>query len=366
MTDQVNRDVILKREFKERKDKIRDYLASEEYARYFVPQHIHDSVYSYISLGGKSLRPIVLLLSCGAVGGDEKKAMPAAAAIEVFHTWTLVHDDIIDRDEKRRGNPTLHEEFRKRAIRELGYDEDYAKHYGTSIAILAGDIQQGWSVSLLCELYTKQNLNPALVLYLINNLKMKVQCTLVEGETLDIQYSKVPIESLDESAIVDMLWRKTGVLYEFAGRAGAMIGLNSHYPDHKLVETVAAFTSECGTAFQLQDDILGIVGDEELLGKPVGSDVREGKRTTIVYHAFRKANKAQKAKMLDTLGNEHATAEDIDEVIDLLRQLGGIKYTKNLARSYVQRALTYLDDIPQSKHKYLLAMWAEYMIEREF
>jgi geranylgeranyl diphosphate synthase type I len=357
---------LFERDLLTRKDKIRSYLASREYRRHFSPKHIYESVYSYINANGKSLRPAVLLLSCGAVGGDEEKAMPAAAAIEVYHAWTLVHDDLIDKDERRRGCLTVHEEFRRKAIEELGYNEGDAQHYGISIAVLAGDVQQGWSVSLLCELYYTHNIDPTIVLYLINDLKMDVQSTLVDGETLDIQYSKLPIESLNENMIVEMLWKKTGVLYEFAGRAGAMIGLGTCDPNHEFARAISTFASKCGIAFQLQDDILGISGDESLLGKPVGSDIREGKRTTIVYHAFKNANDKQKEILLSILGNEQATEGEINEATNLLRQLGGIEHTKNLARLYVKDALLYLDDIPESKYKDLLSIWAEYMIEREF
>ena len=87
-----------------------------------------------------------------------------------------------------------------------------------------------------------------------------------------------------------MLWKKTGVLYEFSGKAGAMVGLNTADPEHEWVDAISNFAGKCGIAFQLQDDILGIMGDEETLGKPVGSDIREGKRTTIVYHSFKNAN----------------------------------------------------------------------------
>src|SRR5690606_36846634 len=112
-------------------------------------------VYSYLHAGGKSLRAAVMMFCCGAVGGDEQTAIPAAAAIELYHTFTLVHDDIIDRDEKRRGVPTVHYDFANRGRDELGFDEKTAQHYGMTIAILAGDLQQGWAASLLPDLHRK-------------------------------------------------------------------------------------------------------------------------------------------------------------------------------------------------------------------
>jgi geranylgeranyl diphosphate synthase type I len=316
--------------------------------------------------GGKALRPSVLLFSCGAVGGDEEKMIPAAAAVEVFHTWTIVHDDIIDRDDRRRGGLTIHEEFRQRAITELGYNDLDANHYGISIAILAGDMQQGWAVTMMSELALRNGVDPKLVLYLIGDSAMRVQAELVEGQVLDIQYPKISIDSLSEEQIINVMWKKTGVLYEYCGKAGAMLGLNSLDDQHPFVKAISTFTGKCGTAFQLQDDILGIVGDEDTLGKPVGSDIREGKKTVIFHHAFSNANDKQKNKMLGTFGNQQANEDDISDIKKMLWELGGIEYTKKLAQSYIENSLPNLDILPQSKYKDLLLMWAEYMIEREF
>lgn len=353
-------------ELAKRKEMVYDYLNASRFRELFRPEHICNSVYSYVNQGGKSLRPAVLLFSCGAMGGDEEKAIPAAAAIEIFHTWTMVHDDIIDRDNKRRGGPTVHEEFRRRAISELDYDESEAIHYGISIAMLAGDMQQGWAVSILSELPKNNGIDPNLVLYLIRDSEMRVQSTLIEGQVLDIQYSKRPIDLLNEEQILDMLWKKTGVLYEFASKAGAMLGLNTNDPKHPLVKAISSFASKCGIAFQLQDDILGIVGNEKVLGKPVGSDIREGKRTTILYHAYRNASNEQRDQLVRIFGNEQANDQDIEQAKVLLRELGGIENTKELAISYIKDALIHLDKLPASRYKDLLSLWAEYMIEREF
>lgn len=353
-------------EIQRRHQLVHAYLNKPEYGALFRPAHLHDAAYSYIKHGGKSLRPAVLLLSCGAVGGDEQVALPAAAAIEVYHTWTLVHDDIIDRDKKRRGAPTLHEEFTTRAQTDLGWTGEEARHYGLSLALLAGDMQQAWVWAMLFELTLKHKVDPALVLQLAFELATHVQALLVEGEILDVQYSKKLDGKLDEAMIVEMLWRKTGVLYEFAGRVGAAIGLGDANPDHPLVKGIKTFCSQAGTAFQIQDDILGIVGDEAQLGKPVGSDIREGKHTLITLKALELADDSAKQVLQKTLGNPHATPEDVQTVTNLLRELGAIEYTQTLARNYVEKALAHLAIVPDSDYKKLLQSWAEYLIEREF
>ena len=355
----------LENELAKRSDLIYEYIRSDRYHERFFPEDVHDSVYLYLSgRQGKALRPAVMMFSCGAVGGDEETAIPAAAAIEVFHTWTLVHDDIIDQDERRRGGYAVHEEFRRRAI-DRGYTDEDAVRYGRSIAILAGDVQQGWAVSLILEL-AERGVDPEVVLHLIKLMETDVTLTLLAGQALDVQYSKSPIESLDEDLIVGMMRRKTGVLYEFAGKAGAMIGLNTKDEGNELVHSISQFTGRCGTAFQLQDDILGVVGDAKKLGKPVGSDIREGKRTLIMYHALTNADEAQKRYIYEVLGKENASDEEVCEAVDILRELGSIDHTEALADRYVREAKEYIGNVPESGYKDLLLMWASYMIRRDF
>lgn len=349
-----------------RRELVYAYLLKPEYANLFEPDHIKTAAYSYIKYGGKSLRAVVLLLSCGAVGGNEAVAIPAAAAVEVYHTWTLVHDDIIDRDEKRRGVPTIHTQYADIARQELGYNDAEAAHYGLTIGILTGDLQQAWPIFLFAEVAQKHNVDARLVLNLLSYLTSRLAPTLIAGETLDVQYSKTAVDSVSEQLVLDMLWKKTGALYEFAGRSGAAIGLGDVTLQDPLVKNIAKFCSQCGTAFQLQDDILGIVGDEARLGKPVGSDIREGKTTTIILKAFQTATPAQKATLKRILGNPTATDYDIQTMTTLLRELGGIAYTQDLARKYVEEAIPLLDSLPTSTYKNLLVQWAEYLVERKF
>lgn len=351
-------------ELASRKQVVYDYLFKSEYAARFAPVHIRDAAFSYFKLGGKSLRPAVLLLSCGAVGGDEKMAIPAAAGIEVYHTWTLVHDDIIDRDDRRRGAPTVHVEFAERGAKEFGFKGAEAEHYGHVIGILAGDVQQSWSYMLFHELYTKYGVNPALVLNLVGELATNVQLMLVDGQTLDVQYAKREVVALSEELVVEMLRKKTGVLYEYAGRAGATIGLNDSTMQSPIIHDIAEFCSKCGTAFQLQDDVLGITGLTEQTGKPVGADIREGKKTLIVYHALLNATDDQKRQLLSVIGNLNATAEEVEATTQMLIALGGIEYTQNLATRMVEEAMQHLDKVPASTYKDLLQQWAEYMIDR--
>ena len=348
-----------------RKRILLDYLLKERFVQRFRPGHIREAVYSYLIGGGKSLRPAVTMLACGALGGDELQALPVAAAIEIYHTWTLVHDDVIDRDDTRRGQPTVHRDFTRRAAEEFGWATVEAEHYGMTIAMLAGDVQQSWAWSLLFEAHLERGLSAEIVLRLAQELASEVTPLLVEGEALDVQYSG-RARQLDEELVLDMLWKKTGALYEFAGRAGAAVALNDADVNRPEAQAIARFGSLCGIAFQIQDDILGIIGDAGQLGKPVGSDIREGKSTLLMLKALERADGRQREQLLRTLGDAAASADDIASVSALMREMGVIRYAQNISHRYVNEALAHLNMLPDNDYRRLLTLWAEYLIAREF
>ncbi len=346
---------------------VNNYILDQRFVNRFKPVDIQWAVTAYVKYGGKRLRPAIVLFSCGALGGDEKVAIPAAAAVEIFHTWTLVHDDIIDRDIMRRGKSTVHKHYSNQIPEEMDgatLTGKESEHYGVSIAVLTGDIQHGWGISMLAELNSKHNVSADITLSLINELDTHVLNTLVEGEVLDIQYAHRSMESLTPVMIEDMLMKKTGALYEFCGRAGAIIGSNSL--DDPSIDTVAKFAAKCGIAFQLQDDLLGIIGNEEKLGKAVGADLREGKRTLIVYEAYQNANSSQRDRLMSVLGDSTATEEDVSSTLKMLRDLGGIEYVTIRAKTLIEEAIEIHRLLPESPYKDLLYQWADFMVSREF
>lgn len=351
-------------ELKQRSQQVTEVFNREEYRNSFRPEVLREAVYSYLNRLGKRFRPGVLLFSCAAVGGQEADALLAAAAVEVYHTWTLVHDDIIDNDTKRRGYPTIHEEYRMQALNQ-GYQPAGAAELGRNVAILTGDLQHAWAVRLLLE-SVKYGVPEKVVLYLVGWMENELTNGLLEGEALDVLFADKAIEEISEADVLRMLELKTGVLYEFAALAGAAIGLRQVAAENKLVGAIGRFARQCGTAFQLQDDILGITGDEKLLGKAVGSDIREGKRTTIVLHAFANANPIDKQFIRDYLGNPAASQKQVEQVKELLIKYKGIEYTKNLAERIVSQAIKELEPLADSKAKDLLLTWAKYVVNREF
>lgn len=364
----MNQSDLFFQRLEERSRWTNEFLLQDKYLDRFAPSDIREAVTAYIRYGGKRLRPAILLFSCGAVGCEESRALPAAAAVEVFHTWTLVHDDIIDRDGTRRGRDTVHEHFRKHSIQRNYYplNPTNAEHYGISVAILAGDVQHGWGVSLMTELATERGVSPHLVIHLLNLLDTFVLNTLVEGELLDVQYSHLPVNEVSELQVLDMLWRKTGALYQFCAEAGAMIGINEFNREHPYVKALGRFCSLCGIAFQLQDDVLGITGDEAKLGKPVGSDLREGKHTTIISYAYHHATEKEREFLKRVLGNLYASNQDVQQVTFFLNECGALDYTIQKAKNYIEEALPLLNILPDTEYKLLMKSWAEFLIHRTF
>lgn len=338
------------------------YLFESANGPQFGYRHLQEATYSYLKAGGKSLRAAVMSFACGAVGGDPLLALPAACTVELYHTFSLVHDDIIDRDETRRGVPTIHVDFAQRAATEMAYDDAAAAHYGQTVAILTGDIQLAWSATLLSKLAV----SPALVLALIQRLYNETHPALIEGEMRDVMLSRKPIAQTNETEVLDMLWQKTGVLYAFAGLAGAAIGLDSADFDRAEIKALETFTGRCGIAFQIQDDILGLVGDPAQMGKPVGSDIREGKRTIPVLYALNRMTETDRAFALGVLGDTNAADDDVTRVTALVKGAGGVRYAEDLARQYIDEARANLHTLPESHHRDLLDAWASYMVNRAF
>ena len=348
----------------ERERRVMDFLNRSGYAQAVRPQMMRSLVRSYVKRPAKRLRPALLLFCAGAAGGDEAVALPAAAAVELFHTWTLVHDDIIDRDARRRGGPTLHVEAAERIAQEWQVSREQAGHFGMSAALLAGDVQHGWAIRLLASRETSASPSPEVLLALVRELEGPVLRRLVQGEVLDVELARRPLGQLRQREILNMLRLKTGTLYEFSARAGAALGLGTADLSHPLVEKLARFGLECGLAFQLQDDILGAVGDSGALGKPVGSDMREGKRTMLVYYAYQAANPQQGRALRRNLGNPHATQAQVQQIANLFLELGAVERTAALARRIVSRALPLLRELPSAEHRNLLHLWARYLIDR--
>ncbi len=327
--------------------------------------HLRDHLLSYPLRGGKTLRPALVGLAAGAASVKEgvPGTLPLQAAVELYHNWTLIHDDIIDEDDLRRGLPSLHREIEAEAGKT--YDGAGAEKYGRDIAILVGDLMHG-CVNLLLLRMVEDGIDEKVVLRILRIMHAELTPALVDGEARDVRFALERVGDVTEEQVLEMLEGKTAALFEYCGTAGAMAGLNSNDPSNPIVRALAGFSRAAGLAFQIQDDILGIVGDEDKLGKPRGSDIREGKHTLLLLHAFREASEAQLSELQPLLGKPDLSAGEVDRFEEILREIGTIEHVNGIAREYIETALPFLEEIDESQSRNLLAGLAQYMIEREF
>lgn len=325
------------------------------------PREIREGALMYFYRGGKRLRPALLRLFAGAYGGEKKEAaaLPAACAAELFHNWTLIHDDIIDHDLKRRGGPSVHAKIAD----DFGaYPADKAQEYGIDGAILAGDALQAMSVRALGK-STQYGVDPQLTLCLLERMEGQTLDQLICGEALDTRFGVLNTPA-DTQQVSQVLLGKTGALFAFCASAGTMIGLELSDENDPRVSGAAAFGMDCGLAFQLQDDILGILSDEKTLGKPIGSDVREGKNTLMKLYAYEKATPDQRQILDRAMGNRDCDDALMRSCIQVLQDTGAVAHTQELARQAIDRAQQAILRLPDNRYKELIHQWADSMLNR--
>lgn len=296
----------------------------------------------YPKSGGKGFRPAMLQLVCSALGGDEPKSIPVAAAIEAVHVSSLIHDDWMDHDEKRRGVPAVW------------------KKWNPTVAILAGDVLYGLAFAMVGEI---EELSYEMKYWFSKDLA-EIYIKLCEGQMLDIGFETRPFEEITVEDITHMQYLKTGVLFEFACMTGARIAMGKM--DDPLIDLIREYAKLSGTAFQIQDDIIGLVGDAEKVGKPIGSDIIEGKRTLIAVHAVTNADENQKEVLINTLGNENASTDEIERCLQTMKDIGSIDYAYALAVDMAKKAAELTSNLPENDSTNLLTIFAKHMIERKF
>jgi geranylgeranyl diphosphate synthase type I len=305
------------------------------------PEALYEASKHIIAAGGKRLRPYLVVKSCELVGGDPESAVPFASALEVLHNFTLIHDDIMDNDNIRRGAPTVH------------------TLWGEPIAIASGDLLFAKVYQAMLEPAVNETLPFEKV---INCIKRVTEATinLCEGQVLDISYPNV--RDVSEEDYIFMVGGKTSALFKACAEVGAIMGGGT--PDE--VARLGAFAWNAGIAFQIVDDILGVTSEEETLGKPVGSDLREGKKTLILIHALERASPAERDAIEKVLGVNDAAAHNIAVAEKALRSTGGIDFAKVRAREYTENSKANLEPFPESQAKRDLLELIEFFTERAF
>jgi len=305
------------------------------------PRVLYEASTHLIKAGGKRVRPFLVLKSCEMAGGSEHAALPTAAAVELLHTFTLIHDDVMDRSPIRRGVSTVHEVW------------------GLPIAITAGDCLFAKVYEAIIKHSNQEAVSSDRLLQVLDTLT-RATIEVCEGQALDLSYESRA--SITESECLTMIQKKTAALFEAAMMSGGIIAGAEPCDIRKL----GSFGLRSGIAFQIADDILGLTGSEETLGKPVGDDLREGKKTLIIVHALKNGEDWQRKIILDSLGSREAPDEQIREAINVLIDIGSIEYSRLKAEKLVDLAKRELHSFPDSHAKRLLLELADFFISRKF
>ena len=366
---------MLKEKLKSNAEKITEIIRDDDFPNTITPNFLQDAVRDYPLRGGKHLRSALLSWSCGLFGGDPESAKFAAAAVEIYHNWTLVHDDIIDNDLIRRNAPSLHTSLANFA--EKQYKTEDTSKFGCDFAILAGDIQQGWAVNMLLK-SIDLGISNKTILYLVRKLQEQVNRELISGEALDVEFSYSNIANIAKDQVEKMLYMKTGVLLEFCAVTGAVIALDKTFPtrisavDLKYMiesdvrlKNIANFASKAGIAFQLKDDWLGIFGDEKLLGKPIASDIIEAKPTILLMETLERTNKSEKDELASFIGKDCLTTNDIERIKDIMRNSGAESTVIERSEKLMKEAKQSLNNFQDSQYKTSLLEWADFLIKRD-
>lgn len=300
------------------------------------PAELYEPMQYMMNLGGKRLRPALLLMGCDAFGGDIYQAINPAIAIEVFHNFTLMHDDIMDKAPLRRGKTTVHEKW------------------NSSVGILSGDAMLVEGYKLMMQV--KENiLRP--VLEIFNDTAIAV----CEGQQIDMNFEQQTAVKID--AYINMIRLKTAVVLGGALKIGALIA-GAKQQDADLIY---AFGEYLGIAFQLQDDILDVYGDPEKFGKQVGGDIISNKKTYLLIKALETADENQLQELNFWLYNTHFNAiKKVSAVRNLFDQMEIREKAEQEMNRFAQRALQSLKDLRLDEvRKNALFEFADMLLVRE-
>jgi len=300
------------------------------------PKELYEPIRYILSLGGKRMRPVLTLLACDLFNGSILKALNPAIGIEMFHNFTLMHDDIMDKAPLRRGKPTVHEQWNE------------------SSAILSGDMMLIEAYKLMMDVDEKL-LRPVLEIF---NETAKGVC---EGQQIDMNFEQ--LEGVSVSEYKEMIRLKTAVLLGGSMKIGALIG--GAAPDH--ADLLYGFGVNLGIAFQLQDDILDVYGDPDKFGKQVGGDIRANKKTFLLIQALETAEGLDKEELNYWVNQENADPETkVNAVTTIYSRLGIRSLAEEEMNNYAEKALQALESVPVDiEKKERLRGFAEQLLVRE-
>lgn len=298
------------------------------------PANLYDPLRYFMTLGGKRIRPTLTLMSAELFGVSKEESLPAALCIELFHNFSLIHDDIMDAAPVRRGKPTVHTQWNE------------------NIAILSGDVLFVEAYRQLAQ-YTDERLSPLLIRF---NETAREVC---EGQQFDMDFETARV--VNESDYIEMIRLKTSVLLGCALEFGAILGKQ----DARTCQLIYDFGVQLGIAFQIQDDLLDLYADPEKFGKQVGGDILSNKKTLLLLTAQRIATSNQDSRVTALLEME-ATAQKVAIAQTLFEELGAVVAVKQTMNAYYEQSLEALAqlEVDETKKKPLLQL-AEFLMNRE-
>ena len=300
------------------------------------PAAVYGLLSEFLLVEGKGIRPALCLLSCEAVGSRIENALRAATAIEMFHNFTLIHDDIEDGSELRRGNPCMHIK------------------YGVPLALNAGDglFMMVWREALSIQSPRREEAQQRLLLAFTE---------VLEGQALELGWYKDDDWNISEAEYLRMVGGKTGALIGVSCGVGAVLG----GADEKTCKAMMRFGTGIGVSFQIIDDVLNIIGDEKKYRKEIGGDIREGKRTLITMWALRMLTGSKRTRLGMLLKKKDKGDDDVNEARLLLQESGAPEKALAYAKKMVDSSLSELECLPDSKARRLLARLVVYITKRE-
>ncbi len=293
--------------------------------------HLIKEIFDYIVKNkGKRLRPILLFLCCGLRGKPTEKSINAAIIVELLHTATLIHDDVVDNSHLRRGNPSINSIWENK------------------ISVLIGDFLFAHIFNSLVKI------NDTKLIEIISDVTSKMS----QGELL--QMEKAQDFTMDEDTYMRLISHKTASLLAATCQIGAITSDNYNEKDE---EKLHEFGQSVGIAFQIKDDLLDYYGEEKNLGKPIGKDLIENIITLPILHSLKQVDEKQRTQILNILENNHD--KEFETVINFVKAHNGITYAEQKADFYIQRALNILDDFPASSYKDSLLLLSDYITSRD-
>lgn len=313
--------------------KLDKYIGSVHFER----DHIR-ALFGYSVEPGHKLRSGLVVIGCEAVGGGSGKVWPAAAAIETLHKSTLIHDDMVDEDEMRRGVQTFHVK------------------YGRELGIVSGDLVSSMAFEMLKEL--EKTFDPAKVLKCYEILSRAYE-GVYRGQLLDLLFEEG--DTITEKKYMEMITNKTVAIMESALEMGAVLGSGSG----KEIDMLSTFARDFGLAFQIQNDVNNLLFEEEI-GRRMGSDIHQGKRTLIVAKTLQDGSDDEKERLLEVLGKEKCSQEKVDGVIEMLKRNGSIDHAMKMARKFADRARNDIKDLQESKSKDYLLKLVDYILIKTY